>query len=114
MRQGWHGESRRHAKAARLGWNRRLRAGGQRLRFLGHIVKKGGKKVKRAAEEAVRETKEEWSEATVKTVPGARRVRDEWRKFKSEEDEVDDHMDRDLEDTDYTYVHGHIRKKPSS
>lgn len=112
--RGWFKQSGRHAKAARLGWSRKLRAGGQRTRFLGHILKKGGRKVKRAAEEAVRETKEEWSEATVKTVPGARRVRDEWRKFKDEEDAIDDHMDRDLEGTDYTYVHGHMKKKPSN
>ena len=141
-KRGWYGEKQRHSTAAKLGWNRRMRAGGVRSRFVKHLGRKAGKRVKRGAKfaghmtkrgakrlgrETVKAGKEvggEWKKTGVEVIEGdfpratkaARKVKryigDEYQKFVEEEEHIDDRMDATLEGTDYTYVEGHPRKKP--
>jgi hypothetical protein len=142
-KRGWFGEPGRHARAARLGWNRRLRADGRRLdyiksrtkrgaKYIGSRVKKGAKKVGRAAVEAAKDTGREWKdtgkEVMVKTFPTTakvashvkKRVGADYQRFLEEEGYLDDEgyldeeIDEDLEGTKLTHVKGHVRRKSSS
>ena len=144
-KRGWFGERKRHSEAARLGWQRKeYGSNGRRSRFIKHLGKRAGKKVKRGAKFAGRMTRRgterlgreaakagrevggEWKEAGVEVIeedfPRAtkagrkvkRYIGDEYQKFVEEEERIDAEMDAVLEDTDYTYVEGHPRKKPKS
>ena len=117
---------------------------GRRSRFVKHLGKRAGKKIERGAKftgrmtrrgiervgkEAARAGREvggEWKRAGVevieedfpRTTKAARKVKryigDEYQQFVEEEERIDSRMDAALEDTDYTYVEGHPRKKPKS
>lgn len=117
---------------------------GRRSRFVKHLGKKAGRKAKRGAKfagrmtrrgterlgreaaKAGREVGREWKETGVEVIeedfPRAtkagrkvkRYIGDEYQKFVEEEERIDAEMDAVLEDTDYTYVEGHPRKKPKS
>jgi dissimilatory sulfite reductase (desulfoviridin) alpha/beta subunit len=120
MRQGWHGESGRHSKAAKLGWRRKLRAGGQKTRFVKHLFKRGAKKIYEPAIQAGKEVGHEWKEAAKETTPGkiAHRVHrwgsEEFEKFKAEEEGreyISPATRARMEAEEYSYTHPH-RKRP--